>query len=133
MPRRYRIRGIPATPDFLDANRDAIPFDAAACSRRNSRCPAWMRSQIAELTHSAVAVMRNRLPNADGTALFDALDAILFRRDKKVAHNEVVSDEEIPAMTWGNTRKLLDHAKTVVAAIGGGYFGISYKSYFTDG
>ena len=27
IPKRYRIRGIPATLDFLDANRDAIPFD----------------------------------------------------------------------------------------------------------
>jgi len=87
----------------------------------------------ADLTRVAVASMRERLPNAEGTQLFDALDAILFRRDKTIAHNEVIESAEMPAVTWGKTQELLDLTKTIVAAIGGGYFGISFKMYFTDG
>ena len=37
LPKRYQIRGIPATLDFLDANRDAIPFDARGMLTRSSR------------------------------------------------------------------------------------------------
>jgi hypothetical protein len=132
-PKRYTIRGIPATLDFLESKKNAIPFDERGLLIRELQVAGMDGVSDADLTTAAIAVMRDRLPNAEGTELFDALDAMRFRRDKTIAHNEVFDPTEMPAVTWGRTQRLLDLAKTIVAAIGGGYFGISFKSYFADG
>ena len=54
-----------------------------------------------DFTRSVVTVLRGQLPSTSGASLFDALDGIKFRRDKKVAHQEIVDDDEMPNVTWG--------------------------------
>jgi hypothetical protein len=130
MPKRYDIRGIPATLTFLDGNRQSIPMVSRGMLIKELRLSAVEGLSDAELTHFAVEVMEAGLPNAEGTELFDALDAVLFRRDKSIAHNEIINDEEMPAVTWKKTLELLELAKTVITAIGGGYFGVSHKLSF---
>jgi hypothetical protein len=82
----------------------------------------------ADFTGSVIDVLRNDLASTDGTRLFDAIDAIRFRRDKTVGHSEIVDEDEMPQLTCGDTTKLLDHAKKVVVVIGMGYLSIMFFS-----
>jgi hypothetical protein len=58
MPKRYEIRGIPATLDFLDANREHIPFDTRLMLTKELAMSGLDALSDGDLTHSAVEVMR---------------------------------------------------------------------------
>ncbi len=131
-PRRYQIRGIPATLDFLEAQRDKISIDNREMLAGYLGLGGIERLTDAELTSAAVANIRGRLPHAEGTPLADVLDAIRFRRDKQIAHNEVVAADQMPELTFRQAREVLALARTIVAAIGG-YFNISYMLDDKDG
>jgi hypothetical protein len=128
--KKYEIRGVPATLEFLLSNRDSIPFVERRMLTDALTMSCLEGLSDAELTGSAVAVIREKSPNAEGTELFDVLEGVRFRRDKTIAHNEIITVDEMRAVTWRNTQDLLDLAKTVVTAVGGGYFGVSHRLSF---
>jgi len=105
-PARYPIRGIPATIDFLEANRADIPVESRQFMIDELKLTGTDGLSDPDLTSMVAQVIRARLPNAQATKLFDALDAIKTRRDKTVAHNEVVDPEDMPPVTWGRTQEL---------------------------
>jgi len=127
LPKRYQIRGIPATLDFLDEKKELITIDNRDMLAAELGIDVSRQMSDAELTNAAVAAIRCRLPNSEETPLFDALDAIKFRRDKTIAHNEVVDHEQMPDLTFRQALDLLDLAKRFIASIGG-YFNISYTA-----
>jgi hypothetical protein len=124
-PRRYRIRGIPATLSFLEENKDDISIDNRQMLTGYIGLAGVERLTDAQLTDVAVKEIRSRLPHVEGTPLVDVLDAIRFRRDKLIAHNEIVQSDQMPELTFRQARQALDLARLIVAALGG-YFNISY-------
>jgi hypothetical protein len=48
-------------------------------------------------------------------------NALRFRRDKVIAHNEFVSSELVPNLTWNQVSALLELAKIIVNLVSSGY------------
>jgi len=78
-----------------------------------------------EITNLLAAKYQRYLP----TPVYDdpsGLNALKFRRDKKLAHAEVIKAEVSPGFTYGQIGGLLTVAKDFVAVVGFGYLGIVY-------
>jgi HEPN superfamily AbiU2-like protein len=124
-PRKYKIRGIPATLDFLEEHKNGIAIDNREMLASYLGLKGIEGLTDTQFTAVAIADIRGRLPHVEGAPLFDALDAIRFRRDKQIAHNEIVEADQMPELTFRQALNVLDLARTIVAALGG-YFNVSY-------
>ena len=87
------------TDDFYDLPDSGI----------TERLIEWCQSQLAEGdTIESVNIWRS-------------WNALRFRRDKVIAHNEFVSSELVPNLTWDQVSALLELAKIIVNLVSSGY------------
>lgn len=62
-------------------------------------------------------------PNSDNFCeLSTTLDAVRQQRNKRIAHDEEIANEDIPSATWKQCNDLLDFGKGFVGALGWAFF-----------
>jgi len=88
-----------------------------------------------EITNALVCGFDALLPNRHtltGLQQVRRVDALRFRRDKVITHNQSVSDAEFPQSNWGDIRQLLDLAKLftdVVSAVTSVFIRLATMAY----
>jgi len=139
--RRYSTRSIRALVDAVKASADNLnitkspallnrfvwaginsdDFYDVADSAITERLVQWCQSRLAG---------RNTLASAN---IWRASEALKFRRDKVITHNELVSSDAAPDLTWDRVNSLLELAKTIVDLVSSGYLNYCRRRLIPSG
>lgn len=80
-----------------------------------------------DITLLVARTLRDTMPNPETTEKLANTEAALrTARNKRIAHHEAISVEELPAATWGEIPPLLDVAKQSLGIIGSAYLSTAY-------
>lgn len=129
-PKGYPLRSIPSTLDLLQKSSSTLKLENRRYISDRLIKFGLSKQEIETLTDSQVTELlarkyTNQLPSPiDGDP--SGLNALKFRRDKKLAHPEAINAEAIPPFTYGQIHNLLTFAKDFIATIGYGYLNIVY-------
>jgi hypothetical protein len=127
--RRYPTRTIPATMALLRRSAKSLRVsERMGMLSRLSQAGIVVPRDCSdeEITNALVCGFDALLPNhhtLTGLQQVRRVDALRFRRDKVITHNESVSDAEFPQSNWGDIRQLLDLAKLFTDVVSTGYLG----------
>ena len=134
--KQFPLRSIPAAIKLLDAQIANLQIE------QRHYVVDWLVKQgyeqfkLAQLgdramTQLLLQTFSERLPQGESSDLTKAWKALKTRRDKVLAHHEVVEASALPQATYADLDKLLDYAKDFVSVIGMGYlstaFSVMYK------
>lgn len=129
-PKRHTLRSLPSALELLQANSSTLkPVDRRYVSKKliefghpETKIKSLEDTQATELLAREYT---NRLPSlADGGPT--GLNALKFRRDKKLAHPEAINVTDIPPITYKQIHDLLSFAKDFIATVGLSYLSIVY-------
>jgi hypothetical protein len=124
-PKKYPLRSIMSAIHLLQKNCSTLKFEHRRSVAERLVKFGHSEQKIRDLTDSGITELlaieyTNHLPTAiDGDP--SGLNALKFRRDKKLAHPEVISAEANPVFTYGQIHGLLTVPKDFVTVIGHGY------------
>lgn len=110
MENHYRVRRYLAAPDSLSQETSA-----EASFANNRLIAAHIRSVLPQLAP-------DRERDSDRV-----LDAVKYRRDKVIAHNEHLGDTPLPRLTWEEGQSLLEIAKSILGLLGWGYLRTAFE------
>jgi hypothetical protein len=83
------------------------------------------------ITEEACKFYTSTMPSArlaTPSGLSKALHAVVTRRDKVVAHNEMIDPRKLPQTTWEEIERLIAYAQSFIATVGIGYTNTAYNS-----
>jgi len=133
--KRYPTRSIPATLSILESYAELWKLSDRQALCRFLIDAGGESSEVeslddAELTRALVAHFENTLPASRYIGLDKrtaSLGALRQVRNKVIAHNEAIKADELPTVTWGEARSLLNYAKKFVATVGDQYLGLIFS------
>ena len=76
------------------------------------------------ITERLIKWCESRLADGDtieSINIWRATEALGFRRDKVIAHNELLSSDPAPDLTWEQVNSLLELARTILDLVSSGY------------
>jgi AbiU2 len=128
--RKYPTRSIPAAMALLERSADHLTINQPVAVQPRLRkigVTLLPNASDPEITRALVGRFNVLLPShktLEGLSHLRRLDALRFRRDKVIAHNESIGNAEFPNVNWGDIRKLLDLAKSFVDIVSVGYLNL---------
>ena len=85
----------------------------------------------AKITVAIVRFYTNSLPKtelATWCQMSNVLHAVVTRRDKVVAHNEMIDRSSLPQTSWADIEQLMSYAKGFIDVVGVGYISTAFAS-----
>ena len=138
--KRHPTRSIPATLSILKSYAELWKLSDRQALCRFLIDAGGESSEVeslddAGLTRALVAHFENTLPASRLPASryigldkrTASLGALQQARNKVIAHNEDIKADELPTVTWGEARSLLNYAKKFVATVGDQYLGLIFS------
>ncbi len=133
--KRHPTRSIPATLSILKSYAELWKLSDRQALCRFLIDAGGESSEVeslddAGLTRALVAHFENTLPASRYIGLDKrtaSLGALRQVRNKVIAHNEAIKADELPTVTWGEARSLLNYAKKFVATVGDQYLGLIFS------
>jgi AbiU2 len=126
--KKYATRSIPSVLELLKRSADELVIgERTAMMRRlatygmkNVESLAAMSDS--EITSKIVQFYATSLPSTfTESAMSKSLRAVVTRRDKVVAHNEMIDRSTLPQLSWAEIERLISYAKRLIDVVGIGY------------
>jgi hypothetical protein len=127
--RKYPTRSIRTLVSALKASAKNVNITKSPALRRRFVRAGINSDNFYDLADSAITERlvewcQSRLGNGDtieSVNTWRASEALRFRRDKVIAHNELLSSDPAPDLTWAQANSLLELARTVLDLVSTGY------------
>ena len=136
----HRTRSIPSAIGLLKKHASELPLVKRAIIIDKLIDFGHKKAELDNLADSAITEhiarefdgQRPRAKKPYANELSSTWDAVKTRRDKAIAHNEVIRLTDLPGTTYAKITELLSFAKSFVQAIGTGYSRVTYEDASGD-
>ena len=132
--RKYPNRSIPSVLQLMErSSKDLLVTQRQVMFKRLASVGMnisllWEKSD-SEITLEVVRYFGESLPSAGlatSCGMSKALHAVVTRRDKVVAHNEMIDHASLPQTTWLEIEQLILYAKGFIDVVGIGYINTAF-------
>jgi AbiU2 len=132
--RKYPTRSIPSVLQLLErSSHELLIEERMAVMRRLAAAGMTIESvektPDSEITLRIVQFYTASLPSielATWCEMSKSLSALVTRRDKVVAHNEMIDRSTLPQTSWADIERLMSYAKGFIDVVGIGYISMCF-------
>lgn len=134
--KKYPTRSIPSVLQLLERSSNELLIGQRIMMLRRLAAAGMNIESLAEMPDSAITAkivqFYNRsLPSTDLATWCDmskSLHAVVTRRDKVVAHNEMIDRSTLPHTSWADIEQLMSYAKGFIDVMGIGYISMCFAA-----
>jgi AbiU2 len=133
--KQYPTRSIPSVLQLLELSSNELVIEQPIAMKRRLAAAGMNVEFIAEMpdpsvTSRVIQFYARSLPTAKVATLCEmskALHAVVTRRDKVVAHNEMIERFSLPPASWADIEQLMSYAKRFIDVVSIGYLGMGFS------
>jgi hypothetical protein len=134
--KKYPTRSIPSVLQVLERSSHELLIEQRIVVMRRLAAAGMNIESLAEMPDSGITSMivqfyTASLPStelATWCEMSKSLHAVVIRRDKVVAHNEMIDRSTLPQTSWADIEQLMSYAKGFIDVVGIGYISTAFAS-----
>jgi hypothetical protein len=134
--KKYPTRSIPSVLQLLESSSNELLVGQRIIVMRRLAAAGMNIESLAEISDSAITsrivqFYYGSLPSTELVAWCEmsrSLHAVVTRRDKVVAHNEMIDRSALPHTSWADIEQLMSYAKGFIDVVGIGYISTGFAS-----
>jgi hypothetical protein len=134
--RKYPTRSISSVLQLLERSSHELLIEQRIVVMRRLAAAGMNIESLEEMPDSEITLRivqfyTASLPStqlATRCEISKSLDAVVTRRDKVVAHNEMIDRSTLPQTSWADIEGLMSYAKRFIDVVGTGYISVSFAS-----
>ena len=134
--KKYPTRSIPSVLQLLESSSNELLVGQRIIVMRRLAAAGMNIESLAEISDSAITsrivqFYYRSLPSTELVAWCEmsrSLHAVVTRRDKVVAHNEMIDRSALPHTSWADIEQLMSYAKGFIDVVGIGYISKAFAS-----
>jgi hypothetical protein len=134
--KKYPTRSIPSVLQLLERSSHELLIEQRIAVMRRLAAAGMNTESLAEMPDSAITstivqFYTASLPStelATWCEMSKSLHAVVIRRDKVVAHNEMIDRCTLPQTSWAEIEQLMSYAKELIEVVGVGYISMCFAA-----
>jgi hypothetical protein len=134
--KKYPTRSIPSVLQLLESSSNELLVGQRIIVMRRLAAAGMNIESLAQMSDSAITstivqFYNRSLPSTELVAWCEmsrSLHAVVTRRDKVVAHNEMIDRSTLPQTSWKDIEQLMSYAKGFIDVVGIGYISMCYAA-----
>ena len=134
--KKYPTRSIPSVLQLLERSSHELAIEQRIAVMRRLAAAGMNIESLTEMpdagiTSTIVQFYTASLPStklATWCEMSKSLHAVVTRRDKVVAHNEMIDRSTLPQTSWKDIEQLMSYAKGFIDVVGIGYISMCFAA-----